>query len=90
MVLRLQNISSIENLGRCSAESMEQIRALLSSGAIARADERRKGFYEVQSGDDLFWVHVSPVSGRVALLAAWKQDQMNRNVASPARARRAA
>jgi hypothetical protein len=71
MVLRLKNDLSIENPAHVPAEVVEKVRSLLARGASAQADARRDNFYEIENGDHTYWIHVSPISGRVVLLAAW-------------------
>lgn len=73
MVLRLNDEVVIENPGRFPAESVERLRTLLAQGVPAQADARRQNFYEVESGDRVYWIHVSPISGRVVLLAEWNR-----------------
>jgi hypothetical protein len=47
---------------------------LLASGAPAHPDPHRVGFYEVQNHSQVFYIHVSPVNGKVLLLATWRID----------------
>jgi hypothetical protein len=72
MVLRLNNNLTIENPIRVPAESVERLRLLLSSGATAHVDAHRENFYEIENGGRVFWIHVSPISGHVVLLATWE------------------
>jgi hypothetical protein len=83
MVLRAQDNQVIENLGHCPAESVEKLRQLLAAGAPAKADARRKDFYEVQNGTRVYWIHISPVSGRVVLLAIWQKPEVAVAAMSP-------
>lgn len=74
MVLRLNPSPKIENLRNHPADMVEKLRALLAAGAEAEADPRRKDFYELQNGCRVFYIHISPSSGRVWLLATWRKD----------------
>ncbi|HEX2713851.1 MAG TPA: hypothetical protein VHM88_16775 [Candidatus Acidoferrales bacterium] len=74
MVLRLNHSLEIENLRNHPAETVEQLRYLLASGAPARPDPRRSGFYEVENHSRVFYIHISPVNGKVLLLATWTKD----------------
>lgn len=75
MVLRLNQQPSIENLRNHPPEMVERLRELLAAGASARPDPHRKNFYEVEDGSRVFYVHISPVTGKVLLLAAWLRDE---------------
>jgi len=75
MTLRLHETAIIEDLRNHPAETVEKLRDLLVSGAPATADPHRCHFYEVQNCSDVFYIHVSPNSGKVYLLATWKRDE---------------
>ncbi|MGH9689210.1 MAG: hypothetical protein ACRD5K_19245 [Candidatus Acidiferrales bacterium] len=61
----------IEDLLGHPAEMIEELRERLSENANIIPDPRRAGFYEVQSADSTYYIHVIPNSGKVLLLAAW-------------------
>jgi hypothetical protein len=71
MLLRLKNKLTIKNLRNHSPETVEELRSLLHRGAAACPDPRRKNFYELESGSRVFYIHVSPTTGKVMLLAVW-------------------
>lgn len=79
MILRLEGKAAenlrIENLRDYPGELVEKLRGLLLRGAEARPDPSRKGFYDVDNGARVFFIHVSPVSGKVMLLASWRKQQ---------------
>lgn len=77
MLLRLKNKPSIRNLRNHSTEIVQELCALLTAGAPARPDPRRKNFYEVNSGSRAFYIHVSPATKKVMLLAVWSADGSN-------------
>ena len=64
---------SIDNPRNYPAEVVEQLGKLLVEGTSAREDPRRKSFYDVEHADRTFFIHVSPSSGRIMLLAKWEQ-----------------
>ncbi len=74
MVLRLNGNPQIEDLRNHSAETVERLRALLMNGAKARLDSHRKYFYEIENCAQVFYVYVSPVNGKVFLLATWSNS----------------
>lgn len=83
MLLRMDGQSIIENPRNYSAGAVDELRGMLTSGAEARHDARRKYFYELENVNDVFYVHVSPISGNVVLLAKWsRQPQDTRIVAA--------
>lgn len=86
MVLRLNNDLVIENLGHYPAENVEKLRAMLAAGALAHADQRRENFYEIENGARVYWIHVSPVSGHVVLLAVWDRGGIATTTAAASRA----
>jgi hypothetical protein len=73
MILRMEQQTSILNLRNYPAEVVDQLGKLLVEGASAREDPRRKNFYDVEHADRTFFIHVSPSSGRVMLLATWER-----------------
>lgn len=74
MVLRLNERPGIENLRNYPAETLEDLRRLLSSGAPAKPDPRREDFYEVEGHSEVFYIHVSPFNGKVILLGIWPKQ----------------
>jgi len=61
----------IENARLCPAEIVDQLLATLFDGAELHADETRKHFYDVMANGRLFFIYISPVSGRITLIATW-------------------
>jgi hypothetical protein len=74
MTLRLDGRLQIENLGKYPQETVEKLRDLLAGGAEAQPDPRRKNFYDVHNCSQVFFIHISPVSGNVMLLASWLKE----------------
>ena len=71
MVIRLDQKTAIDNPQHYSPEIVEKLRALLANGTEVIPDSHRKDFYEVANGSRAFYIHISPVSGTVFLLATW-------------------
>jgi hypothetical protein len=71
MVMKIEDELQIENPRNHSAESVETLRQLLAGGARVEADPKRPDFYEVESHSDIYYIHISPVTGKILLLAAW-------------------
>jgi len=76
MVMRLENEFHIEDPRRHSSAHVETLRRLLASGACVEPDPKRPDFYEVASDSDVYYVHISPVSGTITLLAMWEADSV--------------
>jgi hypothetical protein len=71
MILRIEQDPKIDNLQNYSAEIVDQLRKLLVEGVSARQDSRRRNFYDVEHADRAFFIHLSPLTGKVILLAMW-------------------
>jgi hypothetical protein len=75
VLLRFSQTPMIDNLRNYPEHLVSRLGALLRDGAVAQPDPRRKGFYDVADGDRVFFIHVSPISGRVWLLASWAVEE---------------
>jgi hypothetical protein len=71
-------VLEIKDLGKHAAASVIRLGILLAGTVNATPDPKRKNFYEVEGGGTVYYIHVSPVSGTIFLLASW------RNVFPPA------
>jgi len=67
----------IEDPRNHPAETVLALRDILSSGATIIPDSKRRGFYEVHSDALVYYIHVSPVSGNILLLATWPNQSEN-------------
>ena len=74
MLLRINERLSIDNLTNHPIEIVEQLDELLTAGAEVRLDPKRKNFYELENAERVFYIHSSPVRGKVMLLATWPAD----------------
>jgi hypothetical protein len=72
--LEVTSDPKIEDPRRHCPETLRQLREALVSRAPAVPDARRPHFFEVQADDQVFYIHVSPVSRKITLLAAWSQE----------------
>ena len=72
MMLRMKNNLTINSVRTRPAETLRELRSLLSDGAEARPDLSRRNFYELDGGARVFYIHVSPATRRVTLLAVWE------------------
>ena len=75
-MIQINEQAKIENPRNYEACAIEQLDHLLKIGSPAHPDPRRKNFYDVAGATENFYVHVSPISGNVVLLAKWlRQSQ---------------
>lgn len=76
MVVQLSTVPKIEALRPYPARTMDQLARLLATGAPARPDPRRANFFELESDSQIFYVHISPASGRVLLIGVWQRSPL--------------
>ena len=69
-------IMTIEDTGNHPDQALAQLRSLLAQGAVATADPKRDGFYEVEGDSTVYYIHITPVTGKVLLLATWGNDRV--------------
>lgn len=74
MVMALERELQIEDLRNHPAQTVNMLRDLLLSGAQVTPDPKRIGFYELEHGATVYYIHVSPVSGKILLLATWPSE----------------
>lgn len=75
MKLRLEKEPIIDNVRNHSAEMVEKLHDLLLAGAPAYPDPHRKDFYELENCSKVYYIHLSPVNGKVMFLAAWDKER---------------
>ena len=71
MVMCLERGLEIEDLRNHSQAMIAQLREVLASGAKTTPDPKRPGFYEVKRCGQLYYIYISPDTGKVLLIAAW-------------------
>ena len=76
MVANLRGNIQIEDVGNHPARAVADLRCLLAGGATTTADPKRRGFYEIESDSTVYYIHVSPVSGKILLLATWQNENV--------------
>jgi hypothetical protein len=79
MILKLNGSFRIDNLRRYPSETVEALRSALEAGVMAAADPHRKDFYDVEAGDGIFYIHLSP-TGTVLLLACWRKEPVRKSI----------
>jgi hypothetical protein len=71
MVIQIKEGAGIENPREYSPHAVEHLRDLLATGTSAQLDPRRENFYEIEGKSEIYYIHISPISGNVVLLAKW-------------------
>ncbi len=72
MLLRTEQQPTIDNLQNYPAEVVAQLGKLLVEGVSAREDPHRKNFFDIESVDQAYFIHLCPLTGKVILLAMWR------------------
>lgn len=67
----LERELQIEDLRNHPVETVHVLRDLLLSGAELIPDQKRVGFYELRHCSTVYYIHISPVTGKILLLATW-------------------
>jgi hypothetical protein len=75
-MIQVKEGARIENPRKYECGAVENLRSLLTVGSAAQQDPHRENFYEIDGEGETYYIHVSPVSGNVVLLARWiRQSQ---------------
>jgi hypothetical protein len=81
MVVNCGSELQIEDVRHHPVEMVAMLRSLLcADGAKVTADRKRAGFYEVESGEVVYYINVSPTSGKILLLATWPAEVATESV----------
>ncbi len=70
-MIQVKEGARIENPRKYEPGAVEHLRHLLEVGIPAQRDARLENFYEIESNYETYYIHVSPISGNVVLLAKW-------------------
>lgn len=62
----------IRDLGSHTPATVTTLALPLAGDVNVRPDPKRKNFYEVVDGSLVYYIHVSPVTGIIYLLAVWQ------------------
>jgi len=74
MVLRMTKVVMIENPREYASHTVEDLRQLLLSGGPAERDPRRQHFFNLEGDKSAYYIHISPITGNVMLLAKWSRQ----------------
>ena len=73
MFLRMKRLPGVDNLRNYPAEIIKELEALLLSGGSAFPDPKRNGFFDLENYERTFFIQISSITGKVALLATWRK-----------------
>ena len=76
MAANPSEIIQIEDLGNHSRQAVADLRCLLVRGASKVADPKRHNFYEIESDSLIYYIHESPLTGKILLLATWQNQNV--------------
>jgi len=74
MVMALERELQIEDVRNHPIETVKMLRDLLLNGSRVTPDPKRSGFYEVEDAWTVYYIHMSPITGKVLLLATWPSE----------------
>jgi hypothetical protein len=75
MVMSLERDIQIEDLRNHPRELVMNLQKLLASGANVTPASKRPGYFEVESGARVYYINISPNTGKILLLATWPIDE---------------
>jgi hypothetical protein len=75
MFLQMEQLPGVDNLRNYPAENIRELEELLLSGGPALPDPKREGFYDLENHRRTFFIQISSITGRVALLATWIRSE---------------
>ena len=74
----MKQLPGVDNLRNYPAEIIKELEELLLSGGSALPDPKRKGFYDLENYERTFFIQISSITGKVALLATWRKALLRR------------
>jgi hypothetical protein len=74
----MKRLPGVDNLRNYPAEIIKELEELLLWGGSALPDPKRKGFYDLENYKRTFYIQISSVTGKVALLATWRKALFRR------------
>ena len=70
-MIQVKEGARIENPREYESAAVENLRVLLEIGGPVQRDPQRQNFYEIDGNGETYYIHISPVTGNVVLLAKW-------------------
>ena len=70
----VKTVAAIEYPRGYEAGVVNHLQHLLQAGAPAQRDPQRENFYEIDGEEGSYYIHISPITGNVILLAKWTRQ----------------
>jgi hypothetical protein len=77
MMIQVKEGARIENPREYEPGAVQQLRRLLEVGSTALRDPHRENFFQIEGQSETYYIHISPISGNVVLLAKWLRQLQN-------------
>lgn len=74
MRMKFGELLDVEDLGNYSARTVINLVILLAGEVNATPDPKRKHLYEIESASTVYYIYVSPFTGKIYLIGAWKKS----------------
>ena len=74
----MKRLPGVDNPRNYPAEIIKELEELLLWGGSAVPDPKRKGFYDLENYERIFFIQISPITGKVVLLATWRKALLRR------------
>jgi hypothetical protein len=74
MRLQMREGTKIENPRAYANQVVEGLRELLAAESHVQSDPNREHFYQLEDDKNAYYIHVSPITGNVILLAKWTRQ----------------
>jgi hypothetical protein len=71
MKMNFGEVFEIEDLGNHPTVTVIRLGILLAGTVNATPDPKRRCVYEIEGGSTVYYIYVSPSSGKISLLASW-------------------
>jgi len=70
--MNVGEVFEIRDLRSHSTGAVVTLALLLAGTVCVRPDPKRKDFFEVEGGSEIYYIHVPPLTGIIYLLAVWQ------------------
>ena len=72
MRMNFGEVFEIQDVGNHPALMVINLGILLAGEVDVTPDPKRKDFYEIARASTVYYIYVSPITGKISLVATWK------------------